>query len=148
MTALELVQFLATFTCALFAGAAVYVSLVEHPARMGCGTLVAATQWAPSYRRGTVMQASLAVLSTVFGVSAWLARADRSWLVGALLIGIMIPYTLIVIMPTNKRLLLPGRDLSSPETARLLQRWGKLHAFRSVFSTAAFVVYLFLLTRV
>src|SRR5206468_5807429 len=45
--------------CGLFTGAAVYISLVEHPARMKCGVELAATEFAPSYRRATIMQANL-----------------------------------------------------------------------------------------
>ena len=57
-----LVTLVAILARALFAGAAVYINLVEHPARPSCGTETAARQWAPSYKRATVMQASLAVL--------------------------------------------------------------------------------------
>ncbi len=63
-------EFLATLSCALFAGAAIYVNLVEHPARMACGTKLAATVWAPSYARATVMQASLAIVSLLSGAAA------------------------------------------------------------------------------
>lgn len=41
-------------------------------ARMGCSTEVAATVWVPSYRRATVMQASLAIIGFCAGLSAWL----------------------------------------------------------------------------
>jgi hypothetical protein len=34
-------QIIATLVCAIFAGAAIYINLVEHPARMSCGTEVA-----------------------------------------------------------------------------------------------------------
>jgi hypothetical protein len=44
----------------VFAGAAIYVNLVEHPARIGCSTETAATVWPPSHKRGTWMQAPLA----------------------------------------------------------------------------------------
>lgn len=54
-------EFLATLACSVFAGAAVYITLVEHPARMACGIEIAATEFSPSYRRATVMQASLAI---------------------------------------------------------------------------------------
>jgi hypothetical protein len=46
---------LATLCSGLFAGAALYISFVEHPARMLCGTTLAITQFAPSYKRATVM---------------------------------------------------------------------------------------------
>ena len=39
----------AALTGALFAGAALYISVAEHPARMGLETRAAALQWAPIY---------------------------------------------------------------------------------------------------
>jgi hypothetical protein len=134
-------EFLATLSGALFAGAAIYVNLVEHPARMRCGTELAATVWAPSYARATVMQASLAIVSPVSGAAAWLIRVGTLWLVGAVLIGLVVPFTFVAIMPTNKQLLAPGRDLASNETRALLERWGTLHAVRSVLSFVATLVF-------
>ena len=110
---LAVFQFLAVLCCTLFAGAAIYISLVEHPARMGCDTKTAATVWAPSYKRATVMQAPLAGLSFLSGVGAWLFGGGVLWLIGAVLIGLVIPFTFIGVMPTNHQLLAPGRDLSS-----------------------------------
>jgi hypothetical protein len=141
----DVVGALAAFACSLFAGAAVYINLVEHPARLSCGTEVAARQWAPSYKRATVMQVSLAVVATLAGLTRWLGSGGTSWLVGALLIVSVIPFTLVAILPTNNRLLEPGRDKSSDETRRLLETWGRLHAVRSVLSVAATIVYLYAL---
>lgn len=135
-------QFLAVLCCTLFAGAAIYINLVEHPARMGCDTKTAATVWAPSYERATVMQAPLAALSFLAGVGAWLFAGGTLWLIGAVLIGLVIPFTFIGVMPTNHQLLAPGRDLSSIETRSLLVKWGRLHAVRSVLSLLASIVYL------
>jgi hypothetical protein len=39
----EAFQFVAILSCTLFAGAALYINLAEHPARMQCGTELAAT---------------------------------------------------------------------------------------------------------
>jgi hypothetical protein len=144
---LEVAQFVAALCCTLFAGAAVYINLVEHPARIGCDTKTAATVWAPSYKRATVMQASLAVVSFVAGVLAWLLGGGILWLVGAVLIGLVVPFTFIAIMPTNHQLLAPGRDLASVETRALLEEWGRLHAVRSALSLVASVVYMVLLFR-
>jgi Domain of unknown function (DUF1772) len=135
-------QFLAVLCCILFAGAAIYINLVEHPVRMGCDTKTAATVWAPSYKKATVMQAPLAVLSFLAGVGAWLLGGGFLWLIGALLIGLVVPFTFIAVLPTNNQLLAPGRDLSSAETRSLLEKWGRLHAVRSVLSLLASIVYL------
>jgi hypothetical protein len=141
------VQFICTFCTALFAGAALYINVAEHPARMSFETSVAAKQWAPSYRRATWLQAPLALLGSAAGLTAWLLGASSVWLVAALLIGAVVPFTFIAIMRTNKKLLAPDRDLTSPETRALLQRWGKLHAVRTAMSLVATVLCIWLLAR-
>jgi hypothetical protein len=134
---LEALQFLATLCAALFAGAAIYINVAEHPARMDLDTRSAASQWAPSYKRATWMQAPLAIVSFLTGVGAWLLGGGLVWVVAALFIGAVVPITFIVIMPTNRQLLSPGRDLGSADTRRLLERWGKLHGVRSIASGIA-----------
>ena len=59
-------------------------------------------------------------------------------LLGGLLLGTVIPFTLLVILPTNKQLLDPGLDRRSAKAASLLDRWGRLHMVRSVVSGLAF----------
>ena len=135
-------QFMATLCCALFAGAAVYINVVEHPARMSCGTELAATEWMPSYHRATWMQAPLAIVGFVCALIAWLAGSGVGWLVGGVLLVLVVPFTLAVIMPTNNRLHDPNLYRRSEATRRLLERWNRLHSVRSVLSFAALVVFL------
>lgn len=142
---LAFVQFVAVLCCMLFAGAAIYINLVEHPARMSCDTKTAVTVWAPSYKRATLMQAPLASISFLAGVGAWLFGGGLLWLIGAVLIGLVVPFTFMAVMPTNNKLLAPGRDLSAAETRSLLEKWGRLHAVRSLLSFLASLVYLILL---
>jgi hypothetical protein len=126
----------------LFAGAAIYISAVEHPARISAGNDVALREFAPSYHRATIMQASLAVVGCLAGLwSAWILR--DGWVgLGALLLGSVVPFTLVVILPTNKRLLEPSLDPKSRTATELLLRWGRLHAIRSLLSAIAFVLFL------
>ncbi len=138
----HLLQTLATLSTCLFAGAAIYINVAEHPARMSCATRVAAQQWAPSYSKATLMQGSLAMVGLIAGGVAWLLGGGIAWLVGALCIGAVVPFTFIVIMPTNHRLLEPGRDLASDETRALLVAWGKLHAVRSALSLVASIIFI------
>jgi hypothetical protein len=146
MMTLRVLEFLATLFAGIFAGAALYVTVAEHPARLSCDTRTAISQWAPSYRRATLMQAPLAVLSLLSGLLAWFYGAGLVWLCAAVLIGLVVPFTFIVIMPTNQRLLEHDRDWASEQSRLLLVRWGTLHAVRTWLSLAAFVVDLWLLS--
>src|SRR5258706_12793318 len=94
-----ILEFIAVICAALFAGAALYINVAEHPARMGLETRLAALQWAPSYKRATLLQAALALLSFAAGTAAWIFGANVSWLVAALFIGAVVPFTFIVVMP-------------------------------------------------
>ena len=86
------------------------------------------------------MQASLAAVGLLTAVGAWARGRSGSVLAAGLLLGAMIPFTLLVVRPTNTRLLDPALDPHSTEAASLLARWGQLHAVRSVASAVAFVL--------
>lgn len=104
---LPLAQFLAVLSCGLVAGAALYISVGEYPARLDGG----------SRKSGTVMQASLALIACLAGVVAWWQGGGWIWLLGAALIGMVVPFTLV---PT----------------------WARLHAVRTVLSLLALIAYL------
>jgi hypothetical protein len=140
-------EFVAVLSCGLFAGAAVYITLVEHPARMECGTELAATEFGPSYRRAAIMQASLAVLGFVASIAAWLAEHNWVWLLGGVLLVAVVPFTLVVILPTNKKLLDPALDKGSEEARQLLLRWGRLHAVRSILSMLSLLIFLYVIIQ-
>ena len=88
------------------------------------------------------MQAILAAVGLLSSIAAWLAGATFWWVVAGALLGAVIPFTLIVTLPTNKKLLNPALDRRSAETGRLLARWGKLHVVRSVLGALALLLFL------
>ena len=140
-----ILEFIATLSAGLFCGAAIYVNLVEHPARISCGTALAVTEFAPSYKRATVMQVALAVGSFLCSLAAWLLDSSTYWLIGGIFIVIVIPFTLLAILPTNKKLLDPSLDKNSEYARHLLKRWGSLHAVRSLLSMVATLLFLYAL---
>jgi uncharacterized membrane protein len=142
-----LAELIAVLSSGLFAGAAVYINLVEHPARMQTGIRPALTEFAPSYKRATVTQVSLAIAGFLSALVAWRSRADAGWLVGGGLLVSVIPFTALVILPTNKQLLDPATANDLDLAERLLTRWGRLHAVRSVLSLASLLTFLVLLGR-
>jgi hypothetical protein len=88
----------------LFAGAALYITLVEHPARLTLPDGPMLAQWRPSYKRALPIQAALAVLGGVAGIVAWYGVRDWRLLAGGLVLLANWPWTMLVIMPVNKRL--------------------------------------------
>jgi len=133
---------LALVTAALFAGAAFYVGFAEHPARMKLDDAHALTQWKPAYKKGAAMQAPLAAIGFILGFIAWRQTSDWRWLLGALLLVANWPYTLIVIRPTNNKLLATDPAQAGAETWAVLDRWGRLHSARTALGFAATAMFL------
>ena len=142
---LEVTKILAIFCCGVFFGAALYVSLVQHPAGLETGTDFAARFFGPMYGRAAIFQASLALIGCAAAVAVWLSGAGRLWLAAAILIGSVVRFTLIVIKPVND-VLLRNRD-AALEVGALLTRWGHLHWVRTFVSALAFITSLIAVAR-
>ena len=133
---------LALASAALFAGAAVYVSFAEHPARQNLAPAAALTEWKPAYKRGAVMQASLALIGFGLGLIAWWQTGAWLWLLGAIVLVANWPWTLFVILPVNKALLATDPGNAGRETMEQLDKWARLHAMRSALGVAATLIFL------
>ena len=80
-------------------------------------------------------------------MGACILGAGTPWLIGGILLGLVIPFTLIVILPANRQLLSPVLAKDPLGAAQLLDRWGKLHAVRSILSFISFLFFLFSLSQ-
>jgi uncharacterized membrane protein len=132
------VEILATVCCAVFFGAAAYISLVQHPAALETGSEFAVRFFAPMYRRASIMQASLAIVGSIASIAAYLLGAGRAWLLSAILMGSVVPFTLLVVEPLNDQIKV--LDPSAERAVELLIKWGRLHWVRTVASGAAFMM--------
>jgi hypothetical protein len=133
---------LALTIAALFTGAAIYINVAEQPARLQLDDSSLLAEWKLAYSRGYIMQANLAIAGGFFGVIAFFSTFEWRWLLGGGVLLVNWPYTIIVIMPTNHRLMNTPAGAATAETRRMIGRWGILHAGRSVLGLAATLVFL------
>ena len=133
---------LALVVAAAFAGTAIYVSACEHPARLQLDDRAMLTQWKPAYKHGAAMQASLSLLGTILGLVAWWQSRNWLWLAGSVSLIAPWPFTLLVIKPTNDALLATDPQQASPASRALIEKWGRLHAVRTVLGEYATIFFL------
>ena len=138
---------LALTAAALFTGAAFYVNFAEQPARLTLADPALLVQWKPAYKRGYVMQASLAIVGFVLGAIAWWQTGRLAFLIGALLMLANWPWTLLAILPTNKILMATDLSDAGPNTRALLVKWNGLHAVRTALGALATATFIFALAN-
>jgi hypothetical protein len=116
---------LALAFAAAFSGAALYINLVEQPARLALDDSGLLSEWRPSDRRGFAMLASLALVAAVLALATYFQTLDVRWLIGAIIVIASWPYTFFAMVPMNNRIL--TISASEPGAAReLVRTWGLL----------------------
>jgi uncharacterized membrane protein len=143
MTAmLALSGLLALTVAAVFAGAAFYINVAEQPARLRLDPSAMLTEWKPAYRRGFLMQAPLAIAAFVLGAFAWWESGQWLFLIGGVVMLANWPWTVLAILPVNRRLMKVEPATATADTRELISHWGVLHGVRTVLGVAATVVFL------
>jgi uncharacterized membrane protein len=137
---------LALIVAAIFTGAAFYINFAEQPARLGLDDRALLAEWKPAYKRGFMMQASLAVIGFLLGALAWWQTGGIAFLIGGLVMLANWPWTLFVIKPVNEALMATPPEKAGAQSRRLIEKWATLHAFRTAFGALAVAVFLAALT--
>lgn len=129
----------------LFAGAAAYISLAQHPA---LEETEASEFQAPFFRRmyfyAARMQAPMSIGSGLSALAVYVLERDapnaRIWLSSGCLMTSIAPYTVVCMLSLNHKLIDTKRcrERGHDWLHRALVRWGRLHHVRTFASVLAF----------
>lgn len=134
-------EFIATIAAGLWAGAAGYISVAEHPSALKVGIAFATEYFRPMSKRTAPLMMLLAAICGATSIYAWYAGAEFTWLLGGIVMLGMFPLTAVLIVPTNLRLLKIDPQEAEVEATQLHERWGRMHALRTVVGSVPFVLF-------
>ena len=122
---------------ASFLGAAIYIGVVEQPARLALSGRAMIQEWKLSNRRGTLTLSAFAVISAILAYVQFRADGDVRWIIGGITILASWPYAYFVMMPVNVWLfaISPGRAVSPAR--KLMRDWGLLEWGQALIGFAA-----------
>jgi hypothetical protein len=133
---------LALILAAAFTGAAIYIVVAEQPARLRLDDRALLAEWQASYNRAAPMQASLAAASFILGLIALWQSGAPAFALGAALVILPWPWTLMVMKPTNGALTTMKPSDAGSQARTLVLKWGSLHMARAVFGALATLAFL------
>ena len=118
-------------TAGLFAGACTYIALVQQPARMEVGGVPAIAEFRAVIPRAERLQLPLLLACLATGTTLFALSLSAQVLVGTVLLGLIVPFTVLWILPINRRLLSRSAGDHAGAAPALLAHWGALHLVRS-----------------
>lgn len=131
------------FTGALF-GIALSASVIIHPILVSSKPEAALAIFKPFYGKTHMWILILSITITIMALAYSILTANWWWFIVSLFMHINGPYTLVFMMPLNKRLLNENTDPYSEETKNDLKEWGGLHFIRTCLNAIVFLGFIYL----
>jgi uncharacterized membrane protein len=136
----EIMQLLAVIIAGIITGGAWAYTLEIHPALMKARPSSSLDVFSPMFHHANKMQPLLGTVVAIVTLIVSFMTGNWYWFVTALIMQIIGPYTIIVLMPLNRRLMAEDADPNSPALLEDLRRWGGLHLVRTLINTLGFVL--------
>ncbi len=130
-------QLLAFAAACAFVGAALYINLVEQPARLALDANAILREWAPSSRRGSILMSILAIISALSGYAHDLGTGDVRWLIGGTIMLASLAASYFGMTPLNILLYVTRREAPASAIRDLVREWGLLEWGQTIIGVGA-----------
>lgn len=124
-------------------GVALTASMVVHPILITITKTTAIELFKPFFDKTHIIVLVLSILVSCIALAASFISGYWSWFIISLIMHLNGPYTLIFMMPLNRRLMAEDVDPHSEQTSNDLVKWGKLHALRTALNGLIFLVFIY-----
>jgi hypothetical protein len=121
-----------------FLGGALYINVVEQPARLVLDTRAMIREWNSSNRRASILLATLAIISSLLAFADFALTGDVRWLIGGTVMLASWPYSYFVVVPVNIWLYtIPPSSVTRQTLRALMRDWGLLEWGQTAIGVAA-----------
>jgi hypothetical protein len=124
----------------VFLGAALYITVVEQPARMSLTPGAMVKEWQPSNRRGFVMLSAIALLAAVLAYADFAISRDARLLAGGTVMLASWLYAFFVVVPVDVMIVSLPAGRARAAARDLMRDWGLLEWGQPVIAAAACVL--------
>jgi hypothetical protein len=151
---IPLLKFITVLCNALFAGAALHITLIDQPARHKISLKGAVEHWIEMFKGSALYQSIYSVLGLICSTLLITSEGGFKWALTGFILATLLRFTLFILMPVNRILLEPRllEDISKEDESakvkanKLLVKWGWLHLVRTLVSCTTLVMFLSFLT--
>jgi len=126
-------------------GVALTASIVVHPILTSAKRKTAIEVFKSFFDLTHVIVLILSIGVSLLALLASILSGNWWWFGVSLIMHLNGPYTIFMMMSLNHRLMADDVDPKSEQTASDLQKWGSLHAVRTLINSAVFVLFIILL---
>ena len=123
----EILQLVSVVMAGIITGGAWAYNLEIHPALTKARPSSSLDVFTPMFNHANRTQPLLGSIVAIIALVISLKTGNWLWLVAALIMQTIAPYTIFVLMPLNRRLMAKDADPDSPALQADLKRWGGLH---------------------
>jgi hypothetical protein len=123
-----------------FLGAALYITIVEQPARMSLSPGAMVEEWGPSHRRGFVMLSAIALLAALLAYVDYAASRDARLLAGGTVMLASWLYTFFVVVPVDVMIVALPAERTRAAARELMREWGLLEWGQTAIAAAACIL--------
>jgi ACR3 family arsenite efflux pump ArsB len=124
----------------VFLGAALYITIVEQPARMSLAPGAMVKEWQPSNRRGFVMLSVIALAAAVLAYADFAASRDARLLAGGTVMLASWLYAFFVVVPVDVMIVSLPAGRARAAVRSLMRDWGLLEWGQTAIAAAACVL--------